>query len=232
MIGGDTVLLVAMRTGSNDWHDEPLFTEYLIYRMHYRDAFLQEVEPGGATGLPDPRSTMLSYGTMPENFKELFARGYKARREDRLADSRAIFIKAVRNAAEEGDRPSLAEALCGLGQAERGIGNLEAARHHYAEAAILYRQIGPPARLAYAIRHEADILREACLPAEAEPLYLEAEAIYRQQGEEAELDLANTLRGLALVNESSGRSDAARLLFQQARELYAKCKVEAGVAGV
>ena len=74
-------------------------------------------------------------------------------------------------------------------------------------------------------------LREACLPAEAEPLYLEAEAIYRQQGEEAELDLANTLRGLALVNESSGRSDAARLLFQQARELYAKCKVEAGVAG-
>jgi hypothetical protein len=62
-------------------------------------------------------------------------------------------------------------------------------------------------------------------------LYLEAEAIYRQEGEEAELDLANTLRGLALVNESSGRSDAARLLFKQARELYAKCNVEAGVAG-
>ena len=167
---------------------------------------------------------------MAETFQEQFARGYQARREDRLADSRAIFLKAVRSAAEEGDRPSLAEALCGLGQAERGIGNLEAARHHYAGAALLYREIGPPERLAYAIRHEADILREACLPAEAEPLYLEAEGIYRQQGEVAALDLAKTLRGLALVNESLGRRDASRLLFEQARELYAKCNVEAGVA--
>ncbi len=167
---------------------------------------------------------------MAETFQEQFARGYQARREDRLADSRAIFLKAVRSASEEGDRPSLAEALCGLGQAERGIGNLEAARHHYAGAALLYREIGPPERLAYAIRHEADILREACLPAEAEPLYLEAEGIYRQQGEVAALDLAKTLRGLALVNESLGRRDASRLLFEQARELYAKCNVEAGVA--
>ena len=167
---------------------------------------------------------------MAETFQEQFARGYQARREDRLADSRAIFLKAVRSAAEEGDQPSLAEALCGLGQAERGIGNLEAARHHYASAALLYRQIGPPERLAYAIRHEADILREACLPVEAEPLYLEAEGIYRQQGEPAALDLANTLRGLALANESLGRPDASRLLFEQARELYAKCNVQAGVA--
>jgi Tetratricopeptide repeat len=167
---------------------------------------------------------------MAETFQEQFARGYQARREDRLADSRAIFLKAVRSAAEEGDRPSLAEALCGLGQAERGIGNLEAARHHYAGAALLYREIGPPERLAYAIRHEADILREACQPAEAEPLYVEAEGIYRRQGEGAALDLANTLRGLALVNESLDRPDASRLLFKQARELYAKCNAEAGVA--
>src|ERR1700684_3826282 len=115
---------------------------------------------------------------MGENFKELFAQGYQARRENRIADSRAIFIKAVRSAAEEGDRPSLAEALCGLGQAERDIGNLAAARLHYAGAATLYREIGPPARLAYAIRHEADILREESQPAEAEPLYLEAASIY------------------------------------------------------
>jgi tetratricopeptide (TPR) repeat protein len=167
---------------------------------------------------------------MTENFQEQFARGYKARTDGHAADSRAIFLKAVRSAAEEGDRPSLAEALCGLGQAEHDIGNLEAARHHYQGAAVLYREIGPPARLAYALRHEADILRQLCLPAEAEPLYVEAEGIYRQPGAEAELDLANTLRGLALVYESSGRSDASRSLFEQARALYAKCDVQAGVA--
>jgi tetratricopeptide (TPR) repeat protein len=173
---------------------------------------------------------MLSYGTMPETFQEEFARGYQARRENRLADSRAVFIKVVRSASEVADRPALAEALCGLGQAERDIGSLEPASHHYANAAVLYRQIGPPARLAYALRHEADILRELDQPAEAEPLYLEAEGIYRQQGEQADLDLANTLRGLALVNESTGRTSASRSLLEQARELYTKCNVEAGVA--
>ncbi len=166
---------------------------------------------------------------MTETFQEQFAKGYQARREGRAADSRAIFFKAVRSAAEESDRPDLAEALCGLGQAERDIGNLPAARHHYQAATVLYRQIGPPARLAFAMRHEADILREEGLPAEAEPLYLEAEGIYRQLGGEAELDLANTLRGLALAYESSGKIDASRSLFEQAQALYAKCHVQAGV---
>jgi hypothetical protein len=67
---------------------------------------------------------------MNETFKDLFARGYQARREDRLADSRAIFIEAVRKASIEADRPSLAEALCGLAQAERDVGNTKAASHH------------------------------------------------------------------------------------------------------
>jgi tetratricopeptide (TPR) repeat protein len=117
-----------------------------------------------------------------ETFKDLFARGYQARREDRLADSRAVFIEAVRKTAIEADRPSLAEALCGLAQAERGIGNLEAARHHYANAVALYRELGLRERLAYALRHEADTLREAGKVVDAEPLYLEAEEIYRQLG--------------------------------------------------
>jgi tetratricopeptide (TPR) repeat protein len=141
-----------------------------------------------------------------------------------------LFIEAVRKSSIEADRPSLAEALCGLAQAERDIGNPEAASHHYANAAVLYRQVGPPARLASAIRHEADVLREMCHPAEAEPLYLEAVGIYRQFGEKATLDLANTLRGLALVNESAAKMDAAKAPWQEAHELYAKCNVEAGIA--
>jgi tetratricopeptide (TPR) repeat protein len=167
---------------------------------------------------------------MTETFKDLFARGYQARREDRLADSRAVFIEAVRRAAIEADRPSLAEALGGLAQAERGIGNLEAAGHHYANAVVLYRELGLRDRLAYALRHQADILREAGGVVEAEPLYREAEEIYRQRGESATLDLANTLRGLALVNESSAKTDASQALWREARELYSKSNVEAGVA--
>lgn len=136
---------------------------------------------------------------MTEQFKDLFAEGYRARRENRLPASRAIFLDGVRRAAEGGDRSSLAEALCGLAQAESDIGNCPAARHHYANAAVLYRQLGPPKMLACAIQREADLLMKMSKPAEAEPLYLEAAGIYRQQGEESADDLANTLRGLALI---------------------------------
>jgi tetratricopeptide (TPR) repeat protein len=167
---------------------------------------------------------------MAENFQEEFARGYQARKEGRSADARAIFLKSVRSAAEEGDRPSMAEALCGLGQAERDIGNLEASGHHYRNAVVLYRQIGPSEKLAYALRHEADVLREECRAAEAEPLLLEAETIYRQFGADATLDLANTLRGLALVNEALTKPDASRARWREARTLYAEQKIVAGVA--
>ena len=117
-----------------------------------------------------------------------------------------------------------------MAQAERDIGNPEAASHHYANAAVLYRELKQPERLAYATRHEADILRESLRISEAEPLYLEAEKILREIGEGALLDLANTLRGLALVNESMGKSDVSKALWNEARELYAKCKVDDGIA--
>jgi hypothetical protein len=44
------------------------------------------------------------------------------------------------------------------------------------------------------------------------------------------LHLANTLRGFAFVNESAAKMDASKTLWQEARELYANCNVEAGVA--
>ena len=162
--------------------------------------------------------------------KQLIARGYEARAENDPAESRAAFFEAVREASLEADRPSLAEALCGLAQAERDIGNLRPASHQYANATVLYREIGPPAKLAYALRHEADILREMCQPAEAEPLYLEAETIYRQVGGQTVLDLANTLRGLALVKETTGNIDESKKLWNEASKLYADCNVQAGVS--
>jgi tetratricopeptide (TPR) repeat protein len=167
---------------------------------------------------------------MTEKFKDLFAEGYRARRENRLPASRAIFIDAVRKAAEDGDRSSLAEALSGLAQAEDDIGNCEAARHHYANAAVLYREVGPPKMLAHAIRHEADILMQMKQPAEAEPLYLEAEKIYRQNGEEGALDLAHTLRGMALMKEATGELEASRSLWREAREIYARRDAKGAVA--
>jgi tetratricopeptide (TPR) repeat protein len=158
---------------------------------------------------------------MTDKFKELLVEGHRARRESRLPASRGIFLDVVRKAAEESDRSALAEALCGLAEAEEGIGNCAAARHHYANAAVLYRQIGPPKVLACTLRHEADLWMQMGRPAEAEPLYLEAGKIYRQSGEEGALDLANTLRTLAAIADAKGEPEAAQSLLREAREIHA-----------
>lgn len=167
---------------------------------------------------------------MHETTADLIARGTRARAEKRPADARAAFLEAVRQSATETDRPSLGVALSGLAQAERDIGNLEASSHHYANAVMLYRELGDAPRLAFALRHEADVLRENCKPADAESLYREAEGILRGLGDEAKLDLTNTLRGLALTCEALGKSDEAKTLWSEARTLYEQCGVEAGVA--
>jgi len=166
---------------------------------------------------------------MTETLKELLARGYQARRHNQLAESRAAFFEAVRKAALEADRPSLAEALCGLAHAEHGIGNLEAAAHQFSNAVVLYRELGLQERLAFALRHQADVLRELLKFTEAEPLYREAEKIYRQIGDAVRLDLANTLRGLALLNKATARLEDSKALWQEARRLYSTCHVEAGI---
>jgi tetratricopeptide (TPR) repeat protein len=167
---------------------------------------------------------------MTEKFSDLFAEGYRAQRENRLPASRAIFLDGVRKASEEGDRPALAEAFTGLAAAENEIGNCQAARHHYANAALLYREIGPPKMLACAIGHEADLLLGMKQPLEAEPLYLEAEKFYRQNGEESGLDLANTLRGLARAKEATGDLQAAASRWREACALYARRDVTEAAA--
>ena len=163
---------------------------------------------------------------MTDNFKELLAEGHRAQKENRLSASRAAFFDVVRKAAEEGDRPALAEALGGLAEAEDGIGNCAAARHHYAGAAALYREIGPAKMLACTLRREADLWMQTNQPEEAEPLYLEAENVYRQSGEESALDLAHTLRARALVREAKGETNAARPFWQEACEIYARHEVK------
>jgi hypothetical protein len=143
---------------------------------------------------------------MRQNLQEIIRKGHQAQCEGRLADSRAAFIDGVRRAAEDGDRTSLAEALCGLAEAEKGIGNLKAASLHYASAAVLYRQIGAKHPLADSLRHEAEVLWQMCQGQEAEPLYAEAEIIYRSLGDEAILDL-NTLRRLGLIKQQMGATE-------------------------
>lgn len=77
----------------------------------------------------------------------------------------------------------------------------------YEEAATIYRAEGDALRLAHTVRHVGDVLREQRRLDLAESRYLEALQIY----------------------SATGNTEPARLLWAEARDLYAAVDVEAGV---
>lgn len=167
---------------------------------------------------------------MSNNPDTLMGLGYEARREKRLEDAKQLFAEAVefcRSGAE--DHAVLARSLTGLGQIERDLKNNAQAPQHYEEAASIYRSLPDPLRLAHTIRHAGDILRNQGSLEQARPCYEEALTIYRGHAETPDLELANAIRGFALLAADAGETDRATTLWREARELYIAVNVQAGV---
>jgi tetratricopeptide (TPR) repeat protein len=159
----------------------------------------------------------------------LLAQGYTARREHRPDDAKKHFTEAIELCRMTNDPNGLAQALAGLGQIERDLHNGAAARSRYEEATALCRTFGHPLALAHTIRHLGDILREQGELAPAEVCYRDALGIYRQEKETPPLDLANAIRGIALLKVRTREVEEAKSFWREAKELYASLQVQAGV---
>jgi len=166
---------------------------------------------------------------MSSALEELIASGYKARKERRTEQAKEIFSEAVRLSRNAADPLLLASALTGLGQIERDRDNNNAALQHYREAVGILKGEPNQLRFAHTTRHLADILREDGSAAEAAVCYEEALKVYREHSETPILDLANTLRGFALLKGGIGQNERASFLWQEARSLYEAVNVQAGV---
>ena len=167
---------------------------------------------------------------MGGELESLLDQGYQARKEQRLAEALQRFAEAVDLSRKSDDRALLAQSLTGKGQIERDLGDLEGALKCYEEAVDLYRVLNRPLVLAHTIRHVGDILRNQTQLGMAAPHYEEALAIYRGLDDAPPLDLANAIRGYALLRSSVGEKAEAAKLWQEAGALYAAVGVQAGVA--
>lgn len=115
------------------------------------------------------------------------------------------------------------------GQQARKEKNLAAARALYAEAAKIYADQNDSLAYAHTIRHIADMYLDESNLVEAKPLYEKSLEIYRGNLNTKLLDLANAVRPYALLHEKSGNLEAARQLWQEARNLYMSLRLEEGV---
>ena len=166
---------------------------------------------------------------MSSRAETLLMQGHQARREHRLDDAKRIFAEAVEAARLSRDRPWLAQAYTELGRVERDLRETDAALLYYGEAAAVYRRLDDPLRLAHTVRHIGDTFSESGQLEPAGPHFREALEIYRAHPETPPLDLANALRGYALLQEELGEKQEAVALWREARELYAAVNVQAGV---
>lgn len=169
---------------------------------------------------------------MSEASEKLRMRALVARKESRLDDARQDLIEAIdlcRQANNDG-AIDLARALTALAQIERDLHKNEAALKNYEKAISIYRNKDDAQMLAHTIRHVADIHRNLGHTEAAESSYREALALYRADKNTPALDLANALRGYALLKGDLRDAEHAKALWEEARELYAAVNVEAGVA--
>jgi tetratricopeptide (TPR) repeat protein len=166
---------------------------------------------------------------MSNTLNAQIASGYQARRDGRLTDAKQLFAGALEAERDLADQANMAKALAGAGQIERDLQNGAAALQCYQQAAAIYRDLADDPRFAHTIRHVGDILLEQGAIEEARPCYEEALGIYRQQATTSPLDLANAMRGFALLREQAGEREQAKALWQEARIVYEYAGVQPGV---
>jgi len=167
---------------------------------------------------------------MSEQSEKLRQKAATARRENRQDDARRDLSEAVALCREAQEEVALARALTGLAQIESDLHNTDAAVKKYLEAVAIFRAKGDSQRLAHTIRHVGDIYRRQKRADLAEPCYRETLELYRRDEKTPPLDLANALRGFALLKDDIGQQLQAKPLWEEARDLYAAVGVKEGVA--
>lgn len=166
---------------------------------------------------------------MPDVVAAAIERARNARANGRLQSALTEYERAASAAKSEGLTTEFIVALEGIGQIERDLGDLESACAKYHQAAEECRGANEPMRLAHALRHIADIELERGRGESAAGPASEAVEISRQQPDIPPLELANTLRVWALVQEAEGDMTGATCTWREALVLYEAQGIEAGV---
>ena len=138
-------------------------------------------------------------------------------------------LNLARSPADEGERDALVVALSLMAQLDQDAGRVDVAAQRYAQAAEFCRRPPISSRLPHVLRHLGMLQFRARNLLAAISCCEEAVAIRRTETDTPPLEMANTLRPLALIREAEGRKEDAVALWTEAAALYAAAGVESGV---
>ena len=172
---------------------------------------------------------MLISSIVDETADRLVASALQAKAEGQFTVARDSLLRAVVMLRQQSSPLALGSALRELGEAERAIHGPDAGAAAYEEAVEILRQANAPLRLAHTVRHLGDIYRHAHGYDRARQCYDEALSLYRDSPDSRPLDVANALRGAALLHEKMGEFRQAQQLWEEARALYREVNVDVAV---
>ena len=135
----------------------------------------------------------------------------------------------AQNLCEEGNFDFLGRIFHIYMQVERDQSNMTEALEYCKQSLEYYTKAGNKPGIAHSTRHMADLQQDLGLNAEAEQNYRKSINLYKNNPQTNEADLANTLRGMALVLEKNGNIKEAAATWKQAKELYVSCSIKQGV---
>ncbi len=99
----------------------------------------------------------------------------------------------------------------------------------YKKSLGFYKRAANSEKIAHSTRHIADLERKLGNDEESERRYRESIEIYRNNPHTKAGDLANALAGFAQILEKRGKAPQAIAAWQETRELYDQCGIQAGV---
>lgn len=160
--------------------------------------------------------------------QDLLAEAWAKRRAEDYLAAKSLVEQAQKRCAAD-DYASLGRINHIYMQFEADHGNLAEAIGYCRQSVANYARSGRPEKVAHSTRHLADLQRALGLGEEAVQTYRAAIAIYRALPDSNLGNLANALRGFGLALEVMGEKEEAKNVWQETRDLYAACGLQAGV---
>lgn len=158
----------------------------------------------------------------------LLEEAWGKRRESQYDEARTLLNTAREQCGEE-DYDALGRISHISMQLDRDLGKLSEALELCRRSLSYYQRTHNPDRIAHSTRHLADLLRQLDEDEESERCYRKAIGIYRDDPGQQAANLANALRGLALVLEKRRNIEEAINAWREAKSLYKSLRITSGV---
>ena len=163
-----------------------------------------------------------------ENIHELLESAWSKRREGDYKAAKGLVNKA-HGLCDDRDFEVLGRIHHIYMQLESDHDHLNEALGWSRKSQAYYRKSGNLDKLAHSTRHMADLQTRMDYLNEAEENYMESISIYRAQNQTYAGNLANTLLGYGELLIKTNRIDEAKSAWTEARDLYEKINLAAGV---